>query len=51
MPVLDIVVLVSLVNCLSVVSVVTSCCVVEGSSVVVTSEPINMKAILIKVQL
>ena len=45
------VVVVSLVNCFSVVSVLPSGCVMEGSSVVVTPEPINVKAILIKVQL
>jgi hypothetical protein len=50
MSVFCIVVVVSLVvvNCLS---VVTSCCVVEGSSVVATPGPINVKEILIKVQL
>ena len=36
------------VNCLT---VVTSCCVVEGSSVVATPGPMNVKEILIKVQL
>ena len=43
-----IVVMESLVNSLS---VVPSGCVVEGSSVVATPEPINVKEILIKVQL
>ena len=44
----SIVVVESLVNCLS---VATSCCVVEGSSVVATPEPINVNEILIKVLL
>ena len=42
-----IVVMESLVNSLL---VVTSCCDVDGSSVVATPEPINVKEILIKVQ-